>query len=230
VGGPNDGRGGSAYFSAPDVGFMGENSIVGGGVPLAVGAALAGRFDGSGRVAITAFGDGATNQGAVHESLNLAAAMRLPVVFVCENNGYSELTRIEDMVGNPDLAARAAAYGMPGAHVDGNDALAVRAVAREAIDRARGGGGPTFIEARTQRLAGHYVGDAEGYRRPGELDAAREDEPLARIRRELLALGWDEAAIDELDSPVREEVSAAEAGVVDLPLVDPATVREHLHG
>jgi pyruvate dehydrogenase E1 component alpha subunit len=230
VGGPSDGRGGSAYFSAPDVGFMGENSIVGGGVPLAVGAALAGRFDGSNRVAITVFGDGATNQGAIMESLNLAAAMRLPVVFVCENNRYSELTRIADMVGNPDLAARAAAFGMPGVHVDGNDVRAVRAVAGEAVERGRAGGGPTFIEAHTQRLTGHYIGDAETYREPGELDAARADEPLERIRRELTALGWDASAIGDLEGPVRAEVEAAEQEVVGLPFVDPSTVRDHLYG
>ena len=230
IGGPSDGRGGSAYFSAPDVGFLGENSIVGGGVPIAVGAALAGRFDGSNRVAITAFGDGATNQGAILESLNLAAAMRIPVLFVCENNRYSELTRIEDMVGNQDLAARAAAFGMPGIHVDGNDVLAVRAVAREAIERARAGGGPTFIEAHTQRLTGHYIGDAETYREPGELEAARQDEPLERIRRTLAGLGWDEAAIAALEAPVRDEVEAAERDVMDRPSIDPSSVREHLYG
>jgi pyruvate dehydrogenase E1 component alpha subunit len=230
VGGPSGGRGGSAYFSAPDVGFMGENSIVGAGVPIAMGAALAARFDGSGRVAITVIGDGATNQGAVHETLNMAAAMRLPLVVVVENNRYSELTRIADMVGEPVLAKRASGYGMPGTRVDGNDPLAVRAVAREAIDRARGGAGPTLIEAITQRITGHYIGDAEAYREPGELEAAGEDEPLARIRRRLAGLGWDEAAIAELEAPVREEVEAAEREVAGLPLVDPSTVREHLYG
>jgi pyruvate dehydrogenase E1 component alpha subunit len=230
VGGPNDGRGGSAYFSAPEVGFMGENSIVGGGVPIAVGAALAGRFDGTNRVAITVFGDGATNQGAIMESLNLAAAKRLPVLFVCENNRYSELTRIADMVGNPDLAARAAAYGMPGVHVDGNDVLAVRAVAREAVERARVGGGPTFIEAHTQRLTGHYIGDSETYREPGELDAARADEPLERVRRTLAGLGWDDEAIAALEAPVRAEVETAEREMLELPSVDPSTVSEHLYG
>jgi TPP-dependent pyruvate/acetoin dehydrogenase alpha subunit len=230
VGGPNDGRGGSAYFSAPSVGFMGENSIVGGGVPIAAGAALAARFDGSDRVAITVFGDGATNQGSVGETLNLAAAMALPLVFVCENNRYSELTRIADMVGNTDLAARAAAYGMPGVHVDGNDPLAVRAVAAEAIDRARSGGGPTFIEAHTQRLTGHYIGDAELYREPGELDAAREDEPLERIRRTLRGAGWTDEAIEDLEAPVRTDVEAAEREVAALPMVDTSGVREHLYG
>jgi pyruvate dehydrogenase E1 component alpha subunit len=230
VGGPNDGRGGSAYFTAPEVGFLGENSIVGAGVPIAMGAALAARFDDSNRVAIAVIGDGATNQGGVHETMNMAAAMRLPLVIVCENNRYSELTRIADMVAEPVLAARAAGYGIPGVRVDGNDPFAVREVARAAIDRARAGEGPTFIEAATQRLTGHYIGDAEAYREPGELEAAREDEPLARIRRRLVGLGWDDDAIAGLEAPVRAEVEAAEREVETLPFVDPSTVREHLYG
>jgi len=229
VGGPSDGRGGSAYFSAPDVGFYGENSIVGAGAPIAVGAALAARFDGSGRVAITAFGDGAMNQGAVHESMNMASAMKLPVVFVCENNGYSELTRIAAMVADPVLSNRAAAYGMPGVRVDGNDPFAVQAVARKAIERARAGEGPTLIEAMTQRIVGHYIGDAETYRQPGELEAARADEPLERMRRQMAEQGLDEAAIAAIEAPVRHEVEQAAQQLETLPLVDPATVREHLY-
>jgi len=229
VGGPSGGRGGSAYFSAPEVGFYGENSIVGAGAPIAVGAALASRFDGSGRVAITAFGDGAMNQGAVHESMNMASAMKLPVVFVCENNGYSELTRIAAMVADPVLSHRAAAYGMPGIRVDGNDAFAVRAVAREAIERARAGEGPTLIEAMTQRIVGHYIGDAETYREPGELEAARADEPLERMRRQMAEQGLDEAAIATIEATVRHEVEQAGQQLETLPVVDPATVREHLY-
>jgi TPP-dependent pyruvate/acetoin dehydrogenase alpha subunit len=229
VGGPNDGRGGSAYFSDPEHGFYGENSIVGGGVPIAVGAAIAGRFDGSGRAAITVFGDGATNQGSVHESMNLAAAMRLPVLFVCENNGLSELTRINDMVGQPELYRRAAGYGMEGLRVDGNDPFTVREAAAAALARARAGGGPTFLEVMTQRITGHYIGDAEQYRLPGELDAALADEPLARIRAQFTAAGLDDAAIAAIEAPVRDEVAQARAAVEALPFVDPSTVREHLY-
>ena len=121
--GTNGGRGGSAHLSDPAHRFFGENSIVGAGAPIAVGAALAGRFDGSGRVAITVFGDGAMNQGAVHEAMNFAAAMNLPVVFVCENNTWSELTPIDEMVRDAVLYRRAAAYGIPGERIDGNDPL-----------------------------------------------------------------------------------------------------------
>ena len=228
--GINGGRGGSAYLSDPDHGFYGENSIVGAGAPIALGAALAARYDGSGRVAIAVFGDGALNQGSVHEAMNMASAFDLPVVFVCENNGYSELTRIESMVKDPILNHRAQGYGFPGVRVDGNDPAAVRSVAAEALARARAGGGPTLIEALTQRIVGHYVGDAERYRRDGELDRARHDEPLARLRRQFAEAGMSEAAIAELERPVRDEVAHAVDEATAAPLADPSTVLDHLYG
>ncbi|GAB2950181.1 thiamine pyrophosphate-dependent dehydrogenase E1 component subunit alpha [Nonomuraea fastidiosa] len=229
AGGVNGGRGGSAYFTAADYGFHGENSIVGAGAPLACGAALAGRYDGSGRVAVSVFGDGAMNQGAVHEALNFAAAFRLPVVFICENNRYSELTPISGMVGNPRLSERAAGYGMPGRRVDGNDAEAVRFHVRDAIEVAREGGGPTLLECMTDRLVGHYIGDAETYRQPGELDRIRSREPIARLRAGLLADGVPEAEIDAVERRAREEMAAAAAAAQAEPLADPATAREHLY-
>lgn len=228
--GVNGGRGGSAYLSAPDYGFYGENSIVGAGAAMAVGAALAARYDNSRRVAIAVFGDGALNQGSVHESMNMASAFGLPVVFVCENNGYSELTRIDAMVKDPILSNRAAGYGIPGVRVDGNDPAAVRTVAAEAIARARAGGGPTLVEALTQRLVGHYIGDSETYRRPGELDAAREDEPLARLRRRFAEAGLTDAELLKLEYPVRDEVGRAVTKATAGPLADPATALEHLYG
>ncbi len=162
--GINGGRCGSAYLSDPDRGFYGENSIVGAGVPHAVGAALASRYDHSGRVAVAAFGDGALNQGAVHEAMNLAAAMSLPVIFIVESNTYSEMTPTMAMVGNPNLFERAAAYGFPGLRIDGNDPAAVTDAIRWARERASDGLGPTLVEAMTERLAGHYIGDPEHYR------------------------------------------------------------------
>jgi TPP-dependent pyruvate/acetoin dehydrogenase alpha subunit len=151
------GRGGSAYFSAPEWGFMGENAIVGAQVPMAVGAALAARYDDSERVAIAVFGDGAVNQGAVYEALNMAGAWKLPVVFVLENNLYSELTPIAAMVADPDLWKRGDALGVFGTRVDGNDPIAVAGVAGAAIQKAREGDGPSLIQADTYRLAGHYI-------------------------------------------------------------------------
>ncbi|GAA5071805.1 pyruvate dehydrogenase E1 component alpha subunit [Thermocatellispora tengchongensis] len=227
--GVNGGRGGSAYFTAADHGFHGENSIVGAGAPIACGAALAGRFDGSDRAAVTVFGDGAMNQGAVHEAMNFAAAFDLPVVFVCENNRYSELTPIADMVRAPRLADRAAAYGMPGYRIDGNDAEAVRFHMRDALEVAREGGGPTLLECMTERIVGHYIGDAENYRKPGELDRIRRREPIARLKEGLLADGVPAAEIDAVEEKARGEIEAAAAAAMAAPYADPATAREHLY-
>ena len=227
--GVNGGRGGSAYFTAPEHGFHGENSIVGAGLPIAVGAALAGRFDGGGRVALTVCGDGALNQGASHEALNMAAAFKLPVVFVCENNRWSELTAIEEMVGEPELWRRAAGYGMAGERVDGNDPDAVRTAVRGAVERARSGGGPALLELMTQRLVGHYIGDAEQYRAAGELDRAREEEPIARLGRELAEAGVPAAEIEDARTRARAETEEAAAAALAAPLADPETAKEHVY-
>lgn len=222
--GVNGGRGGSAYFTAPDWNFFGENSIVGAGAPIAVGGALAARFDGSGRVSICVLGEGALNQGAVHEAFNFAAAFRLPVVFVCEHNRYSELTPTDEMIANPRLHERAAGYGMPGIELDGNNPIAVAAVVREALRRARGGEGPSLVVAHTQRLVGHYIGDAETYRTPGELDAARADEPIARLVRQV---GQDVAK--HVETTARAEMESAADAALAAPLANPASVKEHLY-
>jgi pyruvate dehydrogenase E1 component alpha subunit len=223
------GRGGSAHFTAPEYGFHGENSIVGGGGPIAVGAALAARYDGSNRVAVTAFGDGATNQGSMHEAFNFAAAFKLPVVFVCENNTYSELTPIADMVGEPELWRRAASYGMAASRIDGNSVDEVRNAMQAAVDRARAGQGPSFIEAMTERLVGHYIGDAEQYRPAGEVDSAREREPIGRLRRELLAGGADEEACAAAIAEAMADVERAAVRALAAPLADATRVKEHLY-
>jgi len=228
--GVNGGRGGSAYFSAPEHGFYGENSIVGAGAPIAVGAALAAKFDGSGRVAVTVFGDGAMNQGGVTEAMNMAAAMDLPVVFVCENNKYSELTPINDMVRNPDLAARAEALGIPAVHVDGNDPAEVAAVARLAVQAARQGTGPTFIEASTRRIVGHYIGDVQHYRPEGELERDTAREPIARLKRVLTASGVPDLTIDAAERRARHEITAAVEEALEAPPADQTRVKEHVHG
>jgi pyruvate dehydrogenase E1 component alpha subunit len=228
--GVNGGRGGSAYFSAPRNDFYGENSIVGAGAPIAVGAALASQQDGSGRVALVDFGDGAMNQGAVHEALNFASVLKLPVVFVCENNHYSELTPITMTVRDPVLAHRAAAYGMPGMRVDGNDPEVVREVTSEALERARSGEGPTLIEAMTYRIVGHYIGDPENYRPEGELEEALDREPLLRASRRLMELGLSE---EELTS-IRDEVETALANAVaearNAPLASGEYSRDQVYG
>lgn len=227
--GVNGGRGGSAYLTAPEYGFHGENSIVGAAAPIAVGAALAARTDGSDRVAVTVFGDGAMNQGSVHEAMNMAAAFRLPVVFVCENNGYSELTPIAPMVGEPELWRRAAGYGFPGHRVDGNDPEAVRAAATEAVHHARSGAGPTLLEFMTQRLVGHYLGDAEQYRKPGEIEQARAREPIARLRAALAAENVPKRDLDEARGRAYAEMAQAAAVALAAPLADPNTAGEHIY-
>lgn len=227
--GVNGGRGGSAYFSAPQYGFHGENSIVGAGAPIAVGAALAARYDGSGRVAMTVFGDGAMNQGGVTEAMNFAAAFQLGVIFVCENNRYSELTPINDMVANPDLSARATSLGIPAVRIDGNDLAQVRTAVRFSVESAAAGRGPSFIEAHTQRIVGHYIGDSEQYRPAGELDADLEVEPVARLTRELLDSGAPTDAVNRCETRARNEMEAAAKAASLDPLVDPSTAKEHLY-
>jgi pyruvate dehydrogenase E1 component alpha subunit len=227
--GLNGGRGGSAHFTAPRWGFFGENSIVGAAGPIAVGAALAARYDGSGRVALCAFGDGAVNQGALHEALNFAAAFKLPCVFVCENNKYSELTPIADMVAEPQLWRRAAAYGMPGQRIDGNDPQAAENAVAEAVATARDGNGPAFIEAMTQRLVGHYIGDAEQYRPPGEVDAAKAREPLVRAEALALTRGVPPERLAAIRATAQDEIETAADEALKAPLADPATAREQLY-
>jgi pyruvate dehydrogenase E1 component alpha subunit len=225
-GGMNGGRGGSAYLSDADSFFFGENSIVGAGTPIACGAALAARHDGSGQVSLAVFGDGAMNQGAVSEAFNFAAALHLPVVFVCENNRYSELTLIADVVNNDRLFERGHPYGIPSVRIDGNDPRAVAAAVGEAVARARGGGGPSLIEAMTERLVGHYIGDAEQYRVPGELDRLLADEPVVRMRRTMK--GPDQQQ-DAIVAAVRAAVSAAADRARSQPLAEVTEVRDHLY-
>jgi TPP-dependent pyruvate/acetoin dehydrogenase alpha subunit len=227
--GVNGGRGGSAHFSAPEFGFYGENSIVGAGAPIATGAALASTFDNSGRVVVTVFGDGAMNQGAVPESMNLAAAMNLPVIFVCENNKYSELTPIDDMVRNPDLSARADALGIPSTRVDGNDPAEVAAAARLAVQSARHGLGPTFIEARTRRIVGHYIGDSQQYRPDGELDADIAAEPIARLSEHLVSAGVPALVVEAVHRRAVAEIDHATLRALAARAADPETALEHLY-
>jgi TPP-dependent pyruvate/acetoin dehydrogenase alpha subunit len=227
--GVNGGRGGSAHFSAPQYGFYGENSIVGAGAPIAVGAALAGRFDGTDRIAVTVFGDGAMNQGAVHEAMNFAAASRLPVLFLCENNRWSELTPIKDMVGNEALTDRPRSLGIPAVRIDGNDPDLVRETVADLAEAAREGGGPAFVELTTQRLVGHYVGDAQQYRTREELAADLEREPIATAVRALAGAGVPASEIAEAEASAREEVErAVEAALADPP-ADTAAAREHIY-
>jgi TPP-dependent pyruvate/acetoin dehydrogenase alpha subunit len=174
------GRGGSMHIVDMSRGMLGANAIVGGGIPIAVGAAFAAQYRGDGSVAASFFGDGATNIGAFHESVNMAAVWDLPVIFVCENNGYAEFTAQGDHMRIEDIAERANSYGIPGVVVDGMDALAVRAVAMEAVARAKRGEGPTLIEAKTYRYFDHQgiKGMRIPYRDPAEVEAWKERDAI----------------------------------------------------
>lgn len=214
-GGTSRGKGGPMHIYDPGVGVMGTNAIVAAGIPIAVGLALAAKIEGTSRVAMTAFGDGAVNQGAFHEGVNLAAIWDLPIVFVCENNLYSEMTPIKDAVRNESLVERAQAYRVRAVTVDGNDVEAVREAATHAIAQARAGGGPSFIECMTYRYVGHMLGDPETYRTKEEVQAWKERDPILLLRRRILQ---DDAAseqqLDAIAETVRAEIAeAAEAAV-----------------
>lgn len=223
----NGGRAASPYFSAAAVNFIGENSIVGAGVPLACGAALSAKSAGHSQISVVSIGDGATNQGGAHEAFNMAAVLTLPLVIVIENNVYSEMSLIRDMARVSRLSERGPAYGIPASTIDGNDPQVVADAVAEAVERARAGGGPTIVEAMTERLVGHYSGDAQQYRPPGEIERAREREPLARLRAATDAATL--AQYDAVDAEVETEISTAISTARSLPEPDPRTALEHVY-
>ena len=195
------------HFTDPDIGLLGENAIVGAGVPIAVGAAMTAQLDKTGQVAITFFGDGAINQGVVHEAMNLAAIWDLPIIFFCENNLYSEMTPISAMVNVDKLADHAVAFGMRAVTVDGYDPIAVYEITRTAVERARSGRGPTFIEAMTYRLFGHMVGDTEPYRTKEEVETWRQRDSIKVFPQRLInEFGFTEADIEAVRTEVEAEL------------------------
>nr|WP_042445294.1 thiamine pyrophosphate-dependent dehydrogenase E1 component subunit alpha [Azospirillum sp. B510] len=208
------GKGGPMHITHPESGVMVTTGIVGSSMPIANGLALAAQVRGEDRVAVAYFGDGASNIGAFHESLNLASVWKLPAIFVCQNNGYAEHTKYAAGTSVANIAERAAAYGIPGVTVDGNDPLAIYAAAHEAVERARSGGGPTLIEAKTFRFHGHVFGDADSYMDPAEKAAAMAADPVPAFRTRLIADGVaseaELAAIEtEIDRKIDEAVEFA---------------------
>jgi pyruvate dehydrogenase E1 component alpha subunit len=198
------GRGGSMHIADFANGMLG--AIVGGGIALAVGGALASKVLGDGRVAVAFFGDGAANEGVFHESLNLASIWRLPVIFVCENNGWAESTPFTYATSTSSIADRGPGYSMPSESVDGTDVVAVRAAAQGAADRARAGDGPTLLECIAPRSEGHFVGDPEEYRGREHAERARERDPIERATAQLISRGV--ITSEQLES-ARTEWSAA---------------------
>ena len=224
------GKGGSMHVADVGRGMLGANGIVGGGFPLACGAALTAKVHGTDAVTICFFGDGAANQGTFHESVNLAAIWKLPVVFVCENNGYAEATTFSYHCSVDDIATRAQGYGIPGVIVDGLDALAMFAAAGEAIDRARRGDGPTLIEAKTYRFYGHEEGDAATYRTAEEVEEHRARDTLTTFGAYLTGNGIaTDADLDRMRSAAQATVDAAYAAGAAAPWPDPSETLDDVY-
>jgi 2-oxoisovalerate dehydrogenase E1 component len=228
--GCSHGRGGSMHLFAPEVGMMGTSGIVGPCILQAAGAGYSFKLLANGRAAVAFFGDGAVNNGAFHEGLNLASIWKLPVLFVCENNQFATEVPFAYAAGNPEVASRAACYGMPGVLVDGNDALEIHRVAGEALARARAGGGPTLLECRTYRTRAHAEGMGDfTYRTRDEVEEWKKRCPVQRLRSAILMKGWaTPAALDAIDAEVQKQVDAARAFAEQSPWPDPATASDHV--
>ncbi|MBW8826259.1 MAG: thiamine pyrophosphate-dependent dehydrogenase E1 component subunit alpha [Acidobacteria bacterium] len=210
--GTSKGKGGPMHLSDPNSGLMVTTGVVGAGAPIAVGLGLAAQLDGDGRVSVCTFGDGATSIGAVHEAMNLAAVWNLPVVFVCENNGWGEHTVQADYTKTQRLSDRAAGYGMVGVTANGTSPVDLFPVMVEAVERARGGGGPTFVEALTARHFGHTFGAPQAYRPAEELAAAQAIDTVAAFRQWLLDNGAsDEPTLQVIEKEVAEAIEDAVA-------------------
>ncbi len=219
------GKGGSMHVCDLDLNMLGANGIVGGGVPIAVGAGFANKYRANGAVSVAFFGDGATNIGAFHEAANMAAALELPVLFVCENNEYAEYTRRDETMAIDDVVERAAAYGMPGAKVDGMDAVAVFEATTGALDRARHGGGPSFIECKTYRYYNHHGVQTLGmkYRSDDEVKEWRDRDPVPRHEDLMVSVGaMTPDGIEAVRDEIAAEVEAAIEFAEQSPMPDPA--------
>jgi 2-oxoisovalerate dehydrogenase E1 component len=232
AGGCSKGRGGSMHMYKKDVGFLGTNGLVGGGIGMAVGAALTMKIKKRPHVSVTFFGDGASNMGVFYESLNLASIMKLPVIFVCENNLYATSTPLVTVAANTEIATRAAAFNMPGKLVDGNDVMAVYEAAAEAKERALAGCGPTLLECKTYRYGGHHIGDQlyGTYRTKEEVETWRTlKDPIDNYRKRLTAVyGIADAQIAAADAKIQKEIDEAVQYAIASPLPDPATVEDDL--
>jgi pyruvate dehydrogenase E1 component alpha subunit len=212
------GKGGPMHLTNPQKGIMVTTGIVGSSMPIANGLAWAAQLDGTDRVSVATFGDGASNIGAFHEALNLAAVWKLPTIFVCQNNLYAEHTKFEKCTAGQNIANRAAAYGIPGVRVDGNDPVAMYAAANEAVQRARAGEGPTLIEAMTFRFHGHVFGDADSYMDQEQKKQAIANDPVPRFRKKLIDEGIaTEEQLAAIDAELEKKIDAAIDHAVNSP-------------
>jgi TPP-dependent pyruvate/acetoin dehydrogenase alpha subunit len=227
------GRGGSMHLVDVANGVLGATGVVAGNLPLAAGAAWAAQVapaaKGKSTISVVFFGDGATGAGVFHETLNLAVLWKLPILFVCENNGYAEFTSREQHSNVRQASAFATPYGMPAITIDGNDLLTVHGAAGDAIAGLRRGSGPYFLECMTHRMAGHFVGDAQNYRAKDELAGMKEKCPIERMKRHLIEHGTAESELAALSDEARQEVLQAVAHARADPRPDPATVLEFVY-
>lgn len=226
-------RGGSMHLADSSVGILGESAIVGGGIPLAAGAAMSAKARGTDQVALTFFGDGASNQGTFHETINMAAVWKLPVIFFCENNNYAVTTSVTASHGQPEIAKRAIGYGIPGYGVDGQDVTAVHEVTQAAVDRARRGEGPTLIEAKTYRFDEHQVGlniIGEPYRTAAEIqEYIKNRDPLVLFKKILLESGCSTAVLSKIQQEVDAEVARAIEFGKQGPLPEAGDVYQYMY-
>lgn len=224
------GRGGSMHIADLKKGNLGANAIVGGGIPIAAGGALAAQLKGTGQVAVSFFGDGASNQGTFHESLNLASIWKLPVIFVCENNQFAISVPVGQSTSVKDIGLRGKAYDMPGVTVDGNDVFAINDAAEKAIKRAKQGKGPTLIECKTYRWKGHWTGDPEVYRSREDVAAWMERCPIKRLREYMIEEKITTAKeLDAIEAAAQAAVEEAVEFAVNSPEPDPATVMDDVY-
>lgn len=231
VGGTCKGKGGPMHLTYPSKGIMVTTGIVGSSMPIATGIGWGSQLSKDGRVSVAYFGDAAANIGAFHEAMNLASIWKLPVIFVCQNNRYGEHTAYAKSTPIAKIADRAAAYGMPGLHVNGNDPFEMYAAAREAVERARAGEGPTLIEAMTFRFFGHVFGDADKYMPPEQKKAAMEADPYPAFRAKLIATGVaDEAALAKIEADVEAALDDAVAFAFDSPFPDVKELTTDVYG
>jgi pyruvate dehydrogenase E1 component alpha subunit len=224
------GRGGSMHIADVEGGNLGANGIVAGGLPIAVGVGMSIKAQKQDRVCMVFFGDGAANEGAFHEALNMASIWKLPVVFVCENNKYGMSMDIAKAMAVLNVADRASAYAMPGVTLDGNDLPAVTAATRVAVTRARSGGGPSLIECKTYRLRGHSKSDRNLYRTKEEIEAWRKRDPILRLQGELIAHGrFDAAELADIEKAAQAQIEAALEFAKASPDPDPAELTRDVY-
>ena len=218
------GKGGSMHVADVELGILGANGIVGAGIPIATGSALTSKIRGKDEVSLTFFGDAASNHGTFHESMNMAAAWKLPMVFLCENNQFGVSVGIESVTNTDTISVRAKGYDIPGVTVDGNDVLAVYEATRTAVESARQGNGPSLVECKTYRIRGHYEGDPAVYRDKEITEEWKSKDPILHFKSHLLGRGIKESELTDIEERMTVEIEHACNFALDSPYPDPSEV------